>query len=109
MKYNLCSSCIYFQPRLLTEKESIPKSCRCPYYSTLFSPEVGGFPSGIDIIHCDYHQQYPSSYGDVYITHDDIHGVSYVLTQPRNFKAIRVPKLYDNSKNIKVLKYDEKP
>lgn len=105
MKYNLCSSCQFFQPRLLTEEKSIPKSCKCSFLHDVFGSDVGGFPSGIDIVHCDYHKQYDWHYGDVCI--NGFRGkVSYVLTQPRNFKMLRVPQLYDNLQNIKILKLD---
>lgn len=104
MKYNLCSSCIFFQPRLLLEDASIPKCCTCPNFSQVFGADVGGFPTGIDIIHCDFHVQHPAMYGDVFIETPDGKRCSYVLTQPRNFKLIRVPKLYDNSQNIKLIK-----
>lgn len=106
MKYNLCSSCVHFQPRLLTEDSSIPKSCLHPQFSQVFGIDVGGFPSGIDIIHCDFHEQYPFQYGDVFIENPDGKRCSYVLTQPRNFKLIRVPKLYDNLQNIKPIKLE---
>lgn len=106
MKYDLCSACVNFQPKMLTETESIPKSCNCPKLSLLFGPAAGGFPSGIDIIHCDLFIQHPAEYGDVLVHADGVHGVSYVLTQPRNFKNVRIPKLYNNSQNIKRLKID---
>lgn len=101
MKYNLCSSCMYFQPRMLTEQSSIPKSCNHPKLEKWFSPDNGGFISGTDIIHCDYHTQYPAIYGDVMLVSEEA-SISYVLTKAREFKTIRVPKLYDNSKSIKI-------
>lgn len=102
MKYNLCSACIYFQPHLLTEEKSIPKSCLREEYHDVFGPDSGGFPSGCDIIHCDYFVQHDAFCSDVILR--DEHGfmVGYVLTQARNFKLIRCPKLYDNSKNVQI-------
>lgn len=108
MRYDICSACMWFQPRLLTEEYSIPKSCTCPSLNDVFSPDVGGFPLGIDMIQCDYFHQYPWSYGDVVIrSKDGTKNVSYVLTQPRKFKLVRVPKLYDNSQNIKLINLEK--
>lgn len=102
MKYNLCSACVSFQPHLLTEDKSIPKSCLCPELSDILGPDSGGFPSGCDIIHCDYFVQHDAFFGDVALRDSSGRLVSYVLTQARNFKLIRCPKLYDNSKNIRI-------
>lgn len=103
MRYDICSACQYFHPRLLTLEENIPKHCTNPYYADYFGKSAGGFPSGIDIIHCDCFTQIPIDYGDVkaLLDKDRNLGVSYVLTSPRNFKALRVPQLYDNKQNIK--------
>lgn len=102
MKYNLCSACVYFQPKLLTEEKSVPKSCNRDELFDLFGAESGGFPSGCDIIHCDFFCQFPAMYGDVALRDCKSRMVSYVLTQARNFKLIRCPRLYDNSKSIKI-------
>ena len=109
MKYNLCSACVYYQPRLLTEECSVPKSCLREEFSDVFGPTSGGFPSGCDIIHCDYFTQHPVFYGDVALRDSSGRVIfSYVLTQARNFKLVRVPKLYDNSKNIKIHDFEGK-
>lgn len=100
MKYDLCSSCMYFQPRLMTLDKVVPKSCNHEAFKDVFSPSAGGFPSGIDVIHCDYHKQFPVDYGDVKLIGDKGQ-LSYVLTKAREFKLVRVPQLYDNEKNIK--------
>lgn len=93
---------------MLTEDKSIPKSCLRPELSEIFGAESGGFVSGTDIIHCSFHTMHPPFHGDVLIRIDYKYSVSYVLTQPRNFKLIRCPKLYDNSKNIKIIDYETK-
>ena len=108
MRYDICSACQFFNPRQLTLDESIPKHCSHPVLSRVFGRSVGGFPSGTDFIHCDGFAQIPIDFGDVKIVTDDTFdkGVSYVLTQPRNFKLVRCPQLYDNSKNIKKIILD---
>lgn len=108
MKYNLCSACVNFQPRLLTEEKSIPKSCLCDVLHDVFGADAGGFPSGCDIIHCDFFIQHAPFDGDVALRDSSGHYVSYVLTSARNFKLVRCPKLYDNSKNIKIYEIDRK-
>lgn len=100
MRYSLCTSCMYFQPRILNEDRSIPKSCTHPELVKWFSPDNGGFISGTDIIHCDFHKQYPLNFGDVALV-SERGSISYVLTKSRDFKNIRCPKLYDNTKSIK--------
>lgn len=47
-------------------------------------------------------------YGDVLLMDKDKRMVSYVLTRERDFKHDRCPKLYDNSKEIKIRKYEPK-
>lgn len=107
MKYDLCSSCMWLQRRMLTETESIPKSCNCPSLKMQFGKDIGGFPTGIDIIHCDYHHQFPASCGDVMLsTQDNSHHVSYIHTQLRNSRLTRIVTLFDNSQNIRYLKLD---
>lgn len=105
MRYDICSACVYFHPSLKTLEKNIPKHCSNPKLKGIFDVDTG-FPTGIDIIHCDAFTQYPINYGDVKIVSSasDMNGVAYVLTQPRNFKLVRVPQLYDNSQNIKTIK-----
>lgn len=100
-KFNLCSACQNLQPRILTATDNIPRSCLCPKLEEYFGGAHKGFPSGIDVIHCDYFQQYPIMSGDFLLTDDGIHGCSYILTAPREILKTHIPKLYDNSKNIK--------
>lgn len=102
MKFCLCSACRFFQPLLLTEEKRIPKSCLRAEYADIFGPDSGGFPSGCDIVHCDYFVQYDPFTCDVILRDQYGYMVGYVLTQARNFKLIRCPKLYDNSKNVKL-------
>lgn len=105
MRYDICSACQFFNPLQITLEERIPKHCSCPRLRRIFGRDVGGFPTGVDIIHCDDFAQIPIDFGDVKILSDEIRnfGVSYVLTQPRKFKVVRCPQLYDNSKNIKTI------
>lgn len=86
-------------------EKRIPKHCTCPALSVIFGlPD--GFPSGIDVINCFYHCQYPIDYGDFKVI--DVHGkgLSYIVTS--NHKKLRIPDLYDNSQNIKIRIYDGK-
>lgn len=108
MKFNCCSSCIWYQRKLLTEHDNIPFSCNRPELADIFGCSVGGFPTGIDIVHCAYHTMYSPWTGDVTLIDENGRQVSYVLTKERDFKHIRIPKLYDNSKNIKVRRYESK-
>lgn len=108
MRYNLCQACVNLQPALKTRTVNIPRSCKCSLLSPVFGKERKGFPLGVDIIHCDEFQQYPAWYGDVFVTSDGVHGVGYVLTRERKAKEWRVDYLYDNSKNLKIVRYEKK-
>lgn len=108
MKYDLCTACQFFQPSLLTEEKHIKKSCNNPLFHDLFSDAVGGFPSGIDIIHCDGFTMHSPYYGDVFINDGKGHGISYILRQPRRILETRVGQLYDNSQNIRLINLNSK-
>jgi hypothetical protein len=104
MTYNLCKCCRYFQPVILTEERRWPNHCTNQRYANIFG-KSHGFPSGIDIIHCDDFAQWPIDYGDTKILVEQAKnlGVSYVLKAPRKFLEKRICTLYDNKQNIQTL------
>lgn len=59
------------------------------------------FPSSIDIFHCDDFTQFPAHFGDYMLHTDVVHGVSYILSSPRDSLEPRLGKLYNNEKNIR--------
>lgn len=61
--------------------------------------------SGIDIIHCDSFMQYDAHCGDVMITDDRLHGLSYILSAKRGTKNVRVLTLENNSNNIRYIPF----
>ena len=106
IKYNLCSACVWFRPKIMTAERVIPAHCERNMMSTkLFNVENKGYVSGIDIIHCDQFQQFFIDFADFKVLDDDgIHGLSYILTAPS--RLIRRQTLYNNEKNIKIIPYE---
>lgn len=101
MTYDICQSCMYFQPRMLTETECIPKSCNHEKLSLLFGRQVKGFPSGVQVFNCVHYCQYPMSYGDLVYSINGKPVVSVIDARLRQFRLTRIPKLHDNIQNIR--------
>lgn len=93
---------------MLTESVNVKRSCNCPNYYDLFSHDAGGFPTGIDIIHCSYHTMHSPWFGDVTILDNDGRQLSYILTKERCTRSKRIVVLSDNSKNIKIRKHEKR-
>lgn len=106
MYVDLCKSCVWYRPMMATEKARYPAHCDCPVLLEVFGlPD--GFPTGIDVVHCDDFQQYPIDFGDVKLMRPNIFtGVSYAIK--KNHEKTRVVPYKNNSQNIKIRYLDER-
>ena len=103
MRYNLCSCCVHFAPEIKDAEKIVKKHCKHSSMEELFGIKHG-FPSGVDIIHCDCFQQPPAHTADVVYCFPNMRQVGYIVPSLRPKTRRAVGELYDNSKTQKIFK-----
>lgn len=103
MKYNICSSCVFFHPEVKDEERIVKRHCTCSDLANTFGPSCG-FPSGVDVCHCDFFRQPSFFVCDVVFSYKGRY-VGYVIPSVRPKSRMGVSALPDNSKNQKIISY----
>lgn len=102
MRYNLCSSCIFFRPEIKDATQITRKHCAHESMVEVFGVKYG-FPSGSDIYRCDLYRSQSSSVADVIYQLKDGRCVCVILPSVRPKTRLGTSSLSDN-KNQRTLK-----
>lgn len=95
MRYNLCSSCIYFAPEIKDATQITRKHCKHEKMKEIFGIKLG-FPSGVDIVKCDCHRTPSLSVCDVVYNLPGGFNVGFVVPSVRPKSRLGAGELTDN-------------
>ena len=100
MRYNICSACIWYRPKIMDAVQITKAHCANPNFEEIFGKKIG-FPSGVDVTVCDYFTQPKSGCCDVVYNFPGGKQVGYVIPSVRPKCRLGTGDLKDNSQNVR--------